>query len=731
MPQKPKQDVALCKRIRDTRAYYVREWQDPHNEGNIDVRFVAGNPWDPKDLASRDLDEQKRPALTFDEASQYINGFLGKARQQKRSVKVEVGDNLADKDTASQLQGRIYSIEHRSKAQSKYIGALRDAATRGYGFFGFGKRYSSKNTMEQEPYVRGFDNPDCVLMDPDCKEYDASDATGCFVDDKMQKSEMKRKYRKFKPTDLDSEVDTVVVTEFWDVTTEAVDRILVIDDGTERGMELVESKLPGGKYTGDEKLILDERDVEEKKVTKYLCQMLETCSEERVSDYGVEILEITEWDDDSIPIVPVYGERFYVSSGKTDNPKKVFLSLIRRARDPMGLMNLAVSAAAERVAMMPKTRWMMAAGQEVGHEDDYKTVGTSPLGFLLYEPQVDAAPGVELPPPQPVTWEPQIDPALKLIQVCQNSIRSAVGQIASPELQKNESGIAIKRLNEQGDNASFHMIDNFAQSIERGGAILGRLVRKTHDTARHISVRDEQDQEKVIRINEGFMDESGKPVTYDFTKGEYAYTISTAPSHDSQSEAVRDWATTLATSDPAVAQKLYDVLTEMQNFGPPAQPLIDRLKKIAGPVAVDDKTPLDPRAKAAMEQGQQMIDMLTKALSDAQRKLETDQIKAEADLEKARMDNETKIRVAEINQADKVPLAELAAQVDAILQDNKHLHEQMMADKQAQLALTTQQGQQDHQAEMQDQQLTVQQQESEAARQAAAEQQAQEASQAG
>ncbi len=738
MAKKPKQDPKLLKRIRETRDYYSKAWAPIHKHGNKCVQFVAGDPWDPKDVAAREKDEQKRPHLTFDEASQYINGFLGKARQQKRSVKVEVGDNLADKDTAEMLQGRVYHIEHKSKAQSKYIGALQDASTRGYGFFGIGKRYSSPESSNQEPYVRGFDNPDCVLMDPDCKEYDASDATGCFVDDKMPKRDFMRKHAKFKPSDLAPDVETVIVTEFWDLETVVTDRLLTIDDGSENGTDILESKLPGGEYTGDESKILEERDVETKKVTKYLCQMLETApSAENSSDYGVEILEIEEWDDDSIPIIPVYGQRFYVAEGDSTDAKKCFLSLISRAIDPMGLLNLAASAMAERVAMMPKTRWMMASGQEVGHEEDYRTVGTNPLGFILYEAQIEGAPGTVMSPPQPVTWEPQIDPALKLLQVCKDSIRGAVGQIASPELQKNDSGIAIKRLNDTGDNASYHLIDNFAQSIERAGCILGRMVRKTHDTDRHIPVRDERDQEKVVRINAPHQDDKGRVVHYDFTKGEYAYTISTGPSHESQSEAVKDWATTLATSNPEVGKNLLDQLTEMQNFGPAAKPLIDRLKKMVSPDLQADGPEPDPAAMAAeLKKGQQFIDLQTKHIQELQKAIDTKQIEHDTQIKLQQMKDETAIKVAEINQSAKIAIPQIEAELEEAQQHNELVADAMhkVSDQQHEIGLKQmdqqhatdlQQASQDHQAGMQDNALSVQQQESEAARQAAAEQPAQ------
>lgn len=730
MPKKPKQDTALCKKIRETHDYYAREWRNIHKEGNQDVRFVAGDPWDPEDISTREKDEQKRPHLVFDEASQYINGFLGKARQQKRGVKVEQGDDLSDTETAETLQGRIYHLWHKSKGGSKTIGALQDAATRGYGFYGIGKRYSGPKGREQEPYVRGFDSPDCVLMDPNCKEYDASDAMGCFVDDKLPKSEFMRKYSKYKPKDPAEGVETVIVTEFWDVAVEVTDRFLWIDDGSEDGIETLESELPGGKFTGKPEEIRDERDVETRTVTKYICQMVEHVSTDNQSDYGVEVLEIEEWDDDSIPIIPVYGQTFYVSTGKADNPKKVRLSLIRRARDPMGLMNLAASAAAERVAMMPKTRWMMAAGQEAGHEEEYRSIGNSPLGYLLYEPQVDSAPGVELPPPVPVQWEPQLAPALELIQLCQNSIRSAVGQIASPELQKNDSGVAIKRLNDSGDNASFHLTDNYAQSLERGGVIMGRLILKTHDTDRMISIRSDREEEKVVRINARHKNKEGKTVHYDFTKGEYAYTISTGPSHDSQMEAIKEWATTLAESNPELAKNLMDLLTEMQNFGPGAQPLIDRLKKIIGPVAMDENTPLDPRATAELKKGQQMIDLLAKALQEAQQKIETEQVKYQNEMEIHRMDNAAKIRIAEIGQIAKATIPQQQAEIDAADQHTQLVNDAMhkASDQQHEIALKQmdqqhatdlQQGAQDHQAGMQGEQLNAQAEQAKAAQEAA------------
>ncbi len=736
MAKKPEQSEALLKEIRDNFDSATKFWAPIHKEGNLDVRFVAGDPWDQRDIEAREKDEQKRPHLVFDSASQYINALCGKERQRKRSIIATPESGKANKETAEKIQGRLRYIETKCKAQSKYASAFKDAGTRGYGWLGVSSCYSSATGREQEPTIRGFDNPDSVLMQPHVKEYDGGDARWCFVNDRLGKGEFKRLYAKFEPQDLCETDDSVLVTEYWKLDVKVVDRTLYLK-GPAGETEVKESELPDGKYNEkrDGELI-DDRDIEEKTVTKYVCQLAASGKSE--NSEGVEILaeEKTKWT--SIPIVPVFGEKFYVAEGESSaSAKVVYLSLIRRARDPMQLLNLSMTNAAEQMAMVPKTRYMGYEGQFEGHESEFANIGTNPLGYLQVKPITDQATGALLPLPRKENWEPAIQATMMLAEKCENQVRSTVGQIVSTELDKAKSGVALKRLNETGDTASFHLPDNFAMSMERLGCLLGEALHFTHDNDREVPIQNERGQKELTRINAVHPGKDGKPVHYDFTCADYGYTVSTGPSHQSQQEAVQDYITTLVQSAPELLNQFGDLYTEAQNLGPDAAPIVERFKRIAGPLAQEEGAPPDPaQMQAELQKGQQFIDLQTKHIQELQKALDGKLIEKETQIELQRMKDETAIKVAEINQAAKVTIPQIQAELDAaaqhkdlmgdaILQDEQHAHEKEMAANAQDAAASSQQAQQDHQAGMQDQSLSVQQQESEAARQAAAEQPAQ------
>ena len=351
MPRKPKQDPKLLEEIQSNYQWALREWGPIHREGNYDVKFIAGDPWDPRDIQARDTPEQKRPHLVFDEGSQYINMFLGQARQQKRAVKVEPVDERVDSDTAEVMQGRIMHIEYVSRAQAHYIKGLSDCATRGYGWISIRKRYSSDTGREQEPCVHPVSNPDSRLMDPNAKEPDGSDAEFCFVRDVVKKTYVKEKWPWAKTLGTD-DVKTITLTEYWKCRKQAVDCIYLLEDPNNPdgdGIEIKESELPQDAKITEETItmggmtvrILDEREIEEKQITKYICQIIDPSSSEHsiiaAADQTVEILEEEPWDGKSIPEIPVLGPEYYINDGGTVH--KVYLSMLRRARDAMQLLN--------------------------------------------------------------------------------------------------------------------------------------------------------------------------------------------------------------------------------------------------------------------------------------------------------------------------------------------------------------------------------------------------------
>lgn len=710
MPKKPEQNPDLLKEIRENYDYYRQEWAEIHKEGNRDRQFVAGDPWDPADIRSREKDEQKRPHLNFNEISQYINLFCGNARQMKRTAKIEPDDEAANAEDAEVLQGRLYHIDYVSRSQINSIRALRDAAIGGYGWMGTTLRYSNKKGREQEPCSRPIPNPDAVLMDPDCKEADCSDARGCFYLDKMGKAEFKTRFRDAR--DLRENEQTVQVCEYWRVTTETTDRVLWVDDGSEFGIELIESNLPEDTQVSDDSLtmggrkmpIQDSRDIETRTLTKYVFQMPGISAVANDSD--IEILESEEWPGTYIPFTPVFGEEYFIGSsdvslgGSSSGAKRVLVGLVRNARDPMGLLNLTRTNMAERMAMMPKTRWKAVEGQLEGHEDEWNNVGTNPLGVLYYKDRVDGSPDTNLAAPQEVQWEPQLQEPELLARACMDAIRTAVGQIASPEMDKQKSGVAIQKTRETGESAAYYLTDNYNRALEQDARIKLELIQATHDTPRSIAVRSDAGEQSLTKIHQAYQNDKGERLHHKINQGGYNVTISTGPSYQSQYDAAGDFINALITSVPQLMMDgqghttLGDLFAKLKNLGPLGNEVAKRFEKLLRPELKEGNTQ-DPQAVAMKQQAQQVIDQLTAKVNELQQERDAKVVDNEYKLKLAEMNNKTTLVAEEIKAQVKENTEQLQHAMDQISQNVEHQFQIIQGHLERQHAADQQQSSQD------------------------------------
>src|ERR1017187_3786801 len=104
------------KEIRDRFSDYSNEWRDTHEEAKVDMRYVAGDPWEPKDRRARE--DVGRPCISLDLLGQYLNQCENNIRQTELAIQViPQGDGANDK-TASHRENIIRGIDYRSNGQA-------------------------------------------------------------------------------------------------------------------------------------------------------------------------------------------------------------------------------------------------------------------------------------------------------------------------------------------------------------------------------------------------------------------------------------------------------------------------------------------------------------------------------------------------------------------------------------------------------------------------------------
>ena len=548
---------------------YERENRDLAAE---DFRFAAGEQW--PDEIRREREASDRPCLTFNRLPAFIAQVVGDARQNKPAIKVLPCDSGADVETAEIYNGLIRNIESQSRATQAYITAFENAVTGGVGAFRILTKYASDDSFEQDIRIERITNPFSVYWDPNAREYDKSDANWCFVSEWVTKEAFEQRYPDQTPTDWESEykgVDTgywslddkVRLAEYW--CKKPVKRRIGLINGqvieVQKGMEQWPFEMT--------------REVETFKVVRYLLS-------------GHAILEgPSDWAGHYIPIVPVFGPEEWIDE------RIRYRSLIRYAKDPQRQYNYWQSVITEKVALAPKSPWLVTPSMIAGLERFWNAANRENRAYLPFNP--DPVVG------KPERQQPAYVQAAELQQAAQavDDMKATMGLYdASLGAQSNEtSGRAIIARQREGDNATYAWIDNLARSIQHAGRILVDLIPRIYDTARIVRIMGEDETAEMVPIN--YVTPDGQKI-HDLTVGKYDVEIVVGPSYATKRMEAAESMMAFIQAVPATAQIAGDLLAKSFDW-PGADAIAERLKKLLPPGIAEDSEPQQPAPPDPMQ----------------------------------------------------------------------------------------------------------------------------------
>lgn len=652
-------DDALIEEIRDRFTYASNEWAAIRREGSLDMRYIAGDPWDPKDRKART--DAGRPCLSLDELGQYVNQVINDLRQNKRGIVVSpVGFGANDK-TAEFLQGRIRDLEYRSNAQQAYTTMAENAIQRGYGYLRIRSKYTLDDAgFDQEPVIEPILNPDLVTPDPDFLRTDGSDWKYLFYHEWRMDTEFAREFPKADKKTFWA-LDRVMAPKWYDGKRITLAEYWRREEDRKRTLYLLKAARSQANPTGEPREvysdalpatpgsddILKSREVSAYRVRMYLTN-------------GFEILKQEDWPGLSIPFVSCYGKVIYVDRG--DGVKRELLSMTRLARDPYMLYCYYRTCEAELVGMTPKFPYFSYVGQL--DDINLKLLAKSlhvPVATIQVKPTVPgASPNTVLPPPQRQPYEPPIQ-ALELgAEAARRAIQSAMGTTFLPtqaQRRNEKSGRALDKIEETAQKGSFHFVDHYDEGVTRVGALLVEVIPSYDDRAKDVSIRQPDDTVAMVRINDP---NTEKPVLLDKTH-KHDVTISVGPWKESEREAASDFADTLIGSPiiqlagPQKGLKLAAQAIRLKGVGPVGDAMADIL---------DPKDPqMDPQQlRAHAAQMAQELEQLKQIAAQQNEDLKTDRIKvasqerqtqAKIDWEREKLEKElaAKIEIARITAA--------------------------------------------------------------------------------
>lgn len=503
-----------------------------------DRRFysIAGAQWEGQ------LGDQfaNKPKFEVNKIHLAVIRIINEYRNNRITVDFVSKDGSKNDDLADACDGLYRADEQDSGAEEAYDNAFEEAVGGGFGAF---RLRACEEDDEDEENERQririepiFDADSSVFFDLDSKRQDKADAKFCFVLSSMTHDRYMEEYEE-DPSSWDKDItntefdwftpDLVFVAEYYAVEkVKEKQHIFQLIDGTEeRHSEKELEDDPGIRErleaTGAQELRI--KTIERCKVHKYIMS-------------GQKIIEDCGYIAGRyIPIVPVYGKRWFI-----DNVERC-MGHVRLCKDPQRLKNMQLSMLGEISALSPREKPIFDAEQVAGHENMWANDNLENYPYLIANALRDREGNVVQTGPIGYTKPPQVPPAMTaLLQLTDYDIKELLGnQEQGEKINANVSAEAIDLVQGQLGMQSYIYIDNFAKAIKRCGAIWLSMAKELYvEEGRKMKAIGKQDEVDSVELSRPVVGDKGLEYENDLTKASFDVAVDVGPTSSSRKSAI-------------------------------------------------------------------------------------------------------------------------------------------------------------------------------------------------
>jgi len=524
-----------------------------------DRRFysIAGAQWEGPLLDQY----ENKPKFEVNKIMLSVMRVINEYRNNRITVDFVSKDGQENDKMAEVCDGLYRADEEKSVADEAYDNAFEEAVGGGFGAWRLRTVYEDEENDEddrQRIHIEPiFDADSSVFFDLQSKRQDKSDAKYCFVVTSMTRQAYKDAWGE-SPSDWPKIVhqyefdwctpDVVYVAEYYKVEekTETI-RIFRAIDGTEE-------RYTQDDFANDEMLEetlmavgsveVRQKRVKRKKVRKYIMS-------------GGKVLEDAGYlAGKCIPIVPVYGKRWFV-----DNIERC-MGHVRLAKDAQRLKNMQLSKLGEISALSSVEKPILLPEQVAGHQVMWSEDNLKDYPYLLVNPITGADGSQQATGPVAYTRSAQIPPAMAaLLQITESDMQDILGnQSGAEQIASNISGKAVEMIQQRVDMQSFIYMSNFAKGMKRCGEIWLSMAKDIYtEDMRKMKTVDRGGEVGFVELMRPALDKSGAMVIEnDMTSASFDVNVDVGPSSSSKKSAVVRALTGMLqiTQDPETAQVL-------------------------------------------------------------------------------------------------------------------------------------------------------------------------------
>jgi hypothetical protein len=545
-----------------------------------DRRFysLAGSQWEGPLL---DVYENK-PRFEVNKIHLSVIRIINEYRNNRITVDF-VSKEDGDDKLAETCDGLYRADEQDSVADEAYDNAFEEAVGGGFGAWRLRTVYedeededNEKQRIRIEPI---FDADSSVFFDLNSKRQDKSDARYCFVVTSMTRASYKEEWGD-DPTDWPKIIhqyefdwctpDVVYVAEYYKVedVTETI-RIFRAIDGTEERYR--KSDFDADPALEDTLAAIGSQEVRQRKIKS-----------RRVHKYilsGGRILEDAGYiAGKCIPIVPVYGKRWFV-----DNVERC-MGHVRLAKDAQRLKNMQLSKLGEISALSSVEKPILLPEQVAGHQVMWADDNLRNYPYLLVNPITGPDGSQQVSGPVAYTKSPQIPPAMAaLLQVTEQDMQDILGSSQQADkMVSNISGKAVEMIQTRIDMQTFIYMSNFAKGMKRCGEIWLSMARDVYvDEGRKMKSIGSDEQVQMIELMRPMVSETGEIVMEnDLSNAKFDVNVEVGPSSSSKRAAtVRALTGMIAISDDPQTKQVLQAMAMMNMEGEGISDVRDYFRK--------------------------------------------------------------------------------------------------------------------------------------------------------
>ena len=513
---------------------------------------------------------ENKPKFEVNKIMLSVIRIVNEYRNNRITVDYVSKDGENDK-LADTCDGLYRADEQDSVADEAYDNAFEEAVGGGFGAWRLRTVYEDDEDEENE-YQRIrmepiFDADSSVFFDLNSKRQDKSDAKSCFVVTSMTRASYKEEWGD-DPTDWPKIIhqyefdwatpDVVFIAEYYKVeeVNETI-RIFRAIDGTEERYRQID-------FEKDENLeetlnAIGSREVRQRKIKR-----------KRVHKYimsGGKVLEDAGYiAGNCIPIVPVYGKRWFV-----DNIERC-MGHVRLAKDAQRLKNMQLSKLGEISALSSVEKPILTPEQVSGHQLMWADDNLRNFPYLLVNPITAPDGSQTVSGPVAYTRSAQIPPAMAaLLQITEQDMQDILGSSQQADkMVSNISGKAVEMIQTRVDMQTYIYMSNFAKGMKRCGEIWLSMAKDIYvEEGRRMKVIGRTEDVETVELMQPMVSETGEVVMQnDLSGAKFDVIVDVGPSSSSKrASTVRALTGMMAITDDAQTKQVLQAMAMMNMEG--------------------------------------------------------------------------------------------------------------------------------------------------------------------